>query len=365
MIRVGKKMLIMFGVFSVISSAVPLRAESSVDNNTADPEVHENFDPGTFIFDHISDSHEWPIMEIRHKNISVPLPVILYSKSQGFVLFSSSRFDHGRSSYRNFHVALKGDNKGKVVEDMPDGSQVLPIDLSITKNVASIFISIIILLLIFVSVGNAYKKRGNRAPKGLQSWIEPVILFIRDDIARPSIGEKKYEKFMPFLLTIFFFIWINNMLGIVPFFPGGADVTGNIAVTGVLAAFTFIITTINGNKHYWKHIVNMEGVPIWLKVPPLPIIPLVEILSIFTKPFVLMVRLFANITAGHIIALGFISLIFLFGSMHQVAGWGFSFVSISFLIFMTLIELLVAFIQAYVFTFLSALYFGMATEDNH
>jgi F-type H+-transporting ATPase subunit a len=170
---------------------------------------------------------------------------------------------------------------------------------------------------------------------------------------------------MPYLLTVFFFILINNILGLIPVVPGGANVTGNIAVTGVLALMTFIITTINGNKNYWKHIFNMPGVPFWLKTPPLPIMPIVELIGIFTKPFVLMIRLFANITAGHIIAMGFLALIFLLGDLNQYLGMGVSVVSVLFLVFMLFLELLVAFIQAYVFTFLSALYFGMAVEEHH
>jgi len=169
---------------------------------------------------------------------------------------------------------------------------------------------------------------------------------------------------MPFLLTLFFFIFLNNLLGIVPFFPGGANVTGNIAVTGVMAVFTFLITSFSGNKQYWTHIVNTPGVPWWLKFP-IPLMPIVEIMGVFTKPFVLMVRLFANITAGHTIILGFISLIFIFGNVNQYAGLGGVAIAVPFAIFMSLLELLVAFIQAYVFTLLSALYFGMAIEEHH
>jgi len=335
------------------------------ESHTEDSTSHEKFNPGEYIFDHIGDSYYWNIIEISHTNISIPLPVILYSKQQGFVVFMSSKFEHGKSVYKNFQLVTEGDNKGKIVEILPDGSEALPFDVSITKNVAALLFSVFIILWLLISIGNSYKRRGNKAPKGLQSWLEPVILFVRDDIARPSIGEEKYEKFMPFLLTVFFFIWINNMLGLIPIAPGGANVTGNIAVTMVLAFFTFVITTINGNKIYWKHIINMPGVPFWLKLPPLPIMPIVELIGVFTKPFVLMIRLFANITAGHIIALGFLSLIFLFGEVNQVVGYGFSFVSVAFMIFMTFLELLVAFIQAYVFTFLSALYFGMAVEEHH
>ncbi len=325
---------------------------------------HEKFDPGSFIFDHIGDSYDWHLIDLGHKTISIPLPVILYSKEKGIVVFMSSRFKHGHASYNGFRVEAEGENKGKIMETLSDGSEVIPFDVSFTKNIAALFFSIVLILIIFIHVGNAYKKRPNQPPKGLQSLLEPVILFVRDEVAKPSIGEKKYEPFMPFLLTVFFFIWINNMLGLVPVFPGGANVTGNIAVTMVLAFFTFTITTIRGNKNYWKHIFNTPGVPTWLKFP-LPIMPLVETIGVFTKPIVLMIRLFANITAGHIIVLGFLSLIFLFGEIQPFLGYSVSIVSVLFIMFMTLLELLVAFIQAYVFTFLSALYFGMAVEDHH
>jgi F-type H+-transporting ATPase subunit a len=332
---------------------------------TPSGETKEKFNPGEFMFDHIQDAYSWHIISVGHTDISIPLPVILYSKEKGLVFFMSNKFKHGESEYNGFKINHEGKNKNKISETLSDGSEVLPFDFSITKNILSLFISIIIILVIFISIANRYKKNPYNAPKGLQSWLEPMILFVRDDIARPSIGDKKYEKFMPYLLTIFFFIWINNMLGLVPIFPGGANLTGNIAVTMVLALFTFVITNINGTKTYWTHIVNMPGVPLWLKLPPLPIMPFVETIGLFTKPFVLMVRLFANITAGHIIGLGFVSLIFLFGEMNQYLGYGVSVLSIAFMIFMTFLELLVAFLQAYVFTFLSALYFGMATEEHH
>jgi F-type H+-transporting ATPase subunit a len=355
------KIAISIFLFSICSQSYLLAAEPEANNEKA----HKRFNPGEFIFDHIGDSYEWHIIEIYETKVSIPLPIILFSKQQGLVVFMSSKFHHGESIYKGFRLETEGKNKGSIVELNPDGTESIPFDFSITKNVAALFCSVIIILLLLITIGNSYKRRGNKAPTGLQSWIEPVILFVRDDIARPSIGNKKYEKFMPFLLTVFFFILINNLLGLIPIFPGGANVTGNIGVTMVLALFTFIITTINGNKQYWQHIVNMPGVPIWLKLPPLAIMPLVELIGLFTKPLVLMIRLFANITAGHIIALGFLSLIFLFGETNHALGYGFSVVSVFFIIFMTLLELLVAFIQAYVFTFLSALYFGMAVEEHH
>lgn len=328
----------------------------------------DSFNVGEMIVDHITDAYEWHIMDIGKTHVSIPLPVILVYEGR-VDIFMSGKFHHGHSSYRGYKIAQEGENEGKIVRVIPgtmktDPDADLPLDLSITKNVAAIFVSIIILCLIFISIANRYKKRSNEAPKGLQSWLEPLIIFIRDDIAKASIGEKKYEKYVPYLLTLFFFIFLNNVLGLVPIFPGGANVTGNIAVTGVMALFTFFISTFSANKDYWRHIFNTPGVPWWLKFP-VPLMPLVEVMGIFTKPFVLMVRLFANITAGHTIVLGFVSLIFIFGQRQAALGYGLSVFSVSFVVFMGLLELLVAFIQAYVFTLLSALYFGMATEEHH
>lgn len=225
------------------------------------------------------------------------------------------------------------------------------------------FLSIILLLWLLISVGKAYRKNPMAAPSGNQSWVELLVVFIRDNVAIPAIGEK-HEKYLPYLLTVFFFILVNNLMGLIPIPPGGANVTGNIAVTFVLALFTLVITNISGNRNYWKHIFNTPGVPFYLKLP-LPIMPMVEAIGIFTKPFVLMVRLFANITAGHIIALGFLSIIFIFAQMSPGLAYGISFVSVFFNVFMIFIELLVAFIQAFVFTFLSSLYIGMAVEEHH
>lgn len=352
----AKKLAFLLGLLLVIQ--LP-----SFASEEANEHEHEAFNPGEFIFDHIGDSYDWHIITLGEKHISIPLPVILYSKNKGLVAFMSGKLEHGHAVYNGFKLITEGENEGKIVE-LVNGEEVVPFDISITKNIAALFFSIFVILFIFIKAGNMYKARPNKAPKGIQSFIEPMILFIRDEVAIPSIGKQKYEKFMPYLLTVFFFIWINNMLGLIPLAPGGANVTGNIAVTMVLALITFVITTVNGNKAYWKHIVNTPGVPLWLKLP-VPLIPFVEFIGLFTKPFVLMVRLFANITAGHIIALGFLALIFLFGEMQAYLGYTFSVVSVFFIIFMTFLELLVAFIQAYVFTFLSALYFGMATEEHH
>ncbi|HYQ55835.1 MAG TPA: F0F1 ATP synthase subunit A, partial [Draconibacterium sp.] len=238
------------------------------------------------------------------------------------------------------------------------------IDISITKAIAGVLVSVIILFWLLFTTAKLARKNQGKAPSGLQNLMEPVIIFIRDEIAKPAIGDYKYEKFMPFLLTLFFFILINNLMGLIPVVPFGANVTGNISVTMVLALFTFFITTLNGNKHYWKEIYNPE-VPWWLKFP-LPLMPIVELTGVITKPFVLMVRLFANMMAGHLIITVFVGLIFVFGGLFGTAvGLGVSPVSILFSVFILLLDVLVSFIQAYVFTLLSALYFGMATADHH
>jgi F-type H+-transporting ATPase subunit a len=326
----------------------------------------EKFNAGTMIIEHVTDAHEWHIAKVGGTEITIPLPVILIDNGN-LVAFMSSQFHHGTASYNGYKLETEGKNKGKIVkliEGSEDAVASIPLDFSITKNVMSIFISLIFLCLVFIYIARRYKKRG-LVPRGfLQSSLEFIILFLRDEVIRPVIGPKKYEKYMPFLLTVFFFIFFTNLLGLIPFMPGGANVTGNIAVTGVLAVFTFIITTFSANRSYWKHIVNTPGVPWWLKLP-VPLMPIVEALGVFTKPFVLAVRLFANITAGHIIILGFMALIFIFGQFSVTAGYGISVVSVVFGVFMSLIELLIAFIQALIFTLLSALYFSMATEEHH
>jgi len=324
----------------------------------------EAFNPGNLIFDHIKDNYNWHLFSFKGKHVSIPLPVILYSKTKGLESFWSNKLNHGHT-YNGFKIAEEGDYKEKIIEVDSQGEFVArPFDISITKNVVAIMFSGILMIILFVSIAKTYARRENEPPKGLQSLLEPLILFIRDDIAKNSIGEKKYEKYTPFLLTIFFFILINNLLGLIPLFPGGANVTGNITVTLALALFTFIITTFSGNKNYWKHIFNPPDVPWWLKLP-IPLIPFIELIGVIIKPFVLMIRLFANISAGHIIVLGFFSLIFIFGNMSPLLGMAVSPISILFTIFMSFLELLVAFIQAYVFTILSAIYFGMAVEEHH
>lgn len=306
----------------------------------------EPFSAGDMILHHISDAHEWHFWDGPFGTLY--LPIIAYSGDKGLDVFSSSNFydeNHQAKSYNGYKS-----EHGHLVRE--DGGKVL--DLSITKNVASMLLSAVLMLIIFSSIASRYKKGAVAAPRGLQSFLEPIILFVRDDIAKPNIGHK-YRRFMPFLLTLFFFIWINNLLGLL---PGAANVTGNIAVTLVLALIVFLITTFSGTKEYWGHIFNTPGVPWWLKTV-LPIMPIVEFIGIFTKPFSLMIRLFANITAGHIIILSLFSLIFIFQSVAV------SPISVAFATFMYFLELFVALLQAYIFTLLAAMYFGGAVEEHH
>jgi F-type H+-transporting ATPase subunit a len=343
------------------------------NNENYQPEkIHENekFNAGKFIIEHVLDAYEWHIATINEKHISVPLPVILYSNhpelhgGQKLHIFMSSRFQQGHDDYRGFRISETKEFNGKIVEVNKQGSEMgRPVDLSFTKTIAGAFVSVIVLFFLLFSAVNAAKRNRGMAPSGTQNLVEPVIVFIRDEIAKPSIGEKNYKKFMPALLTLFFFILLNNLLGLIPIFPFGANVTGNIAVTMVLALFTFFVTNIRGNKHYWKEILNPD-VPFWLKFP-IPLMPLLEITGMITKPFVLMVRLFANMLAGHLIITVFLSLIFIFSSlMGPAGGYGVSPISIAFSVFIMLIDVLVSFIQAYVFTLLSAIYFGMASVED-
>ena len=357
-------MLLMF-VFTAQLSFAQEHQEHTIEAEVAHAEAAENgFNAGEMIMGHVMDDHSWHIMDIDGHAIAIPLPIIIYDKADGeFHMFMSSKFEHGHASYDGYklHSPTKIVRANDQSETGESAAELM--DFSITKTTFAVFITAFLMLLIFLSIAKSYKKREGQAPSGLQSFMEPIILFVRDDVAKPSIG-KNYEKYMPYLLTVFFFILISNLMGLIPIFPGGSNIAGNIAVTMVLAIATFIITTASTNKAYWVHIVNMPGVPWWLKFP-IPIMPLVEVMGVFTKPFVLMVRLFANILAGHIVLLGFVSMIFIFGALSPVGGYAVSIVSVAFSIFLSFLEILVAFIQAYVFTLLSALYFGMAKVTDH
>ena len=259
------------------------------------------------------------------------------------------------------HIFKVGTDGALSVENGEVSSTTLkPFDLSITKSVFGFIITGFLLLLLFVTAARKYKRNKNQAPSGVQTLIESLVLFVRDDIVVPSIGEKKADKFLPFLLTTFFFIWLANMLGLIPF-VGGFNIMGTIGVTVILALCVFVITTINANKGYWMHIFWPPNVPFAIKLILVPI----EVFQIFLKPIILMIRLTANITAGHIIILAFVSLIFIFGESSVAGGYGVGAGSLIFMIFMNFIELLVAFLQAYVFTLLAALYFGSAVEEAH
>lgn len=318
----------------------------------AAPEAEEKFNAKEVIFEHIKDAHEWHVIG----DISVPLPVILIT-NKGFETFSSGHFHHGHEKYQGNH--LYGVVEGKIKAFKEDGTVDEEAtnsiwDFSITKNVAALLLSVTLILLIFLSLGRKYKKNGVNGPTGLAGFIEPVIMMIRNDVAKPILGER-HEKYLNFLLTVFFFILINNLLGLVPFFPGGANVSGNIAFTCTLAVFTFILVNVNGNGNYWKHIFWMPGVPVPMKIFLAPI----EFIGVFTKPISLMVRLFANMTAGHVLILGIVCLIFVLKSLAAAA------VVVPFTLALSMIELLVAFIQAFIFTLLSAVYISLATEEHH
>lgn len=354
-----------FATFAVFADE-PIEKDSNhiVPESPAAEHKQEKFDAGKLIIEHISDSHDWHIAG----NISVPLPVIIYSKERGFDVFFSNKFEHGHKTYKGYmlennHIVAVNEleevdaHTATINEELTENLW----DISITKNVTAMFVSIFLMLWMFISVAKAYTKNSGKAPKGMQSLLEPLIIFVRDDIAKSAIGEKKYKKYLPFLLTVFFFIWINNLLGLIPFAPFGANVTGNVAIGLVLAVIVFIITVVSANKNYWRHIIAMPGVPIGVLVLLTPI----EIFGMFLKPFVLMIRLFANMLAGHIIALSFFSLIFIFAEMNVGLGLGVSVLSIAFTVFMGMLELLVAFLQAYVFTLLAAMYFGSAVEEHH
>lgn len=341
------------------TSSFGQHAEEKTEGKTErKTEAKEKFNASAYILEHLADSHEWHLFtKADGESVAIYLPVILYTKEKGISLFSSKKLAHGHE-YKGFKLEEEGALKGKIVSVNEAGvidEEKLPLDLSITKTVVAMMSAALIGLIIFLSLARSYKKSGISYPKGMQSFLEPVILFVRDDIAIPNLGHK-YEKFMPYLLTAFFFILINNLMGLIPFPPPfGGNVTGNIAITFLLAFCTFIIIQFNGNKSYWKHVFATPGVPFWL----LPIMIPVELIGLISKPFALMIRLFANILAGHIVILSLICLIFIFGTV-----W-LSPVSIFFVIFMDFMELLVAFLQAYIFTLLSALFISMAVQEDH
>lgn len=373
---------------------------SSADILASGGEESKKFNAGEMIIHHISDAHSIHFFG----NVSIPLPCIVKTDA-GWDCFMSSVFmnehhepsetyhsattgnvyalhhekiyivsDHGhQEAVMNHDAASHVDvaNEGAEGEHMPvaetaeveashefHGTPVT--DFSITKSVLGMLVMLSLVVFVFTRVAKSYKKRKGMAPKGMQNLLEPLILFIKDEVAIPALGKKKAMKYLPFLLTMFFFIWSCNMLGLIPFM-GGFNITGTLSITMVMAALVFVITTVSGNAHYWGHIVWPPGVPFAVKIILVPI----EIASVFIKPTVLMIRLTANINAGHIVILALTSLIFIFGEKSAGAGYGVGVAATLFIVFMFFIELLVAFLQAYVFTLLAALYFGDASQEHH
>ena len=419
-ISLSKKVSLTLFAFALIVSTAFGQHEAAA----ADGHAEEKFKPGEMIMHHISDAHQIHIIG----DIHIPLPIILYHEGH-LEIFSSSNFwdghEHGHLKFKPYTASsgITYENRGETIvvfdpnapkldahghpihetpavapvdttthHETPAEGQMMvhhaadnavhadvaaapvadahghdakvevvkPMDFSITKSVFGMLLVLVLMIVIFRSIAGSYKKRKGMAPTGMQNLFEPFILFIRNEVAIPSIGQKRADAFVPFLLTTFFFIWMCNMLGLIPFI-GGFNITGTMSITLVLAAIVFIITSVNGNKHYWGHIFWPPGVPFPIKLILVPI----EIMSLFIKPTVLMIRLTANITAGHIIILAFVGLVLLFGQSSAVAGYSVGVGAVLFMVFMFFIELLVAFLQAYVFTLLAALYFGDATQEHH
>ena len=323
----------------------------------------EGINPKELIFEHLGDGYGWEAPFNHH--VRIPLPIIVKA-SDGFHVFMSSKVAEGKI-YKDgeveFTIAGKDSPyKGKVVE-IKDGKEIKPsIDISITKNVAAIFVSIILVIALMLWMASYHRRHPYKAPRRGLGAMEALMMFIYDSVVKSTLKDKA-RKFAPYLLSVFFFIFFMNLLGLVVVFPGGANLTGNIAVTLVLAILTFLVTNIFGSKHYWKEIF-WPDVPLWLKFP-LPIMPLIEIFGMFTKPAALTVRLFANMMGGHMIVLVLTLLIFIFAAVNPVAGGATTVVSVLFSIFMLLIDVLVSFIQAYVFTMLSTIFISLAQEHEH
>ena len=358
--RLFSLLVLTFTVFGASFFAVAQtegnKAESAKE--TAGAKKEENkLDVASVIFGHIADAHEWHLFSIKHKDgtegaVAMPLPCIIYSPSKGCFFFSSSKIEEGEG-YEGFHLDRRP-MKEQIVAF--DGSPLY--DFSITKNVLSMLIGVFLLLWVILKASKKYSANGvMAAPSGMQNFLEVVIVFLRDEVGKPCLG-KKYTSYMPLLLTIFFFIWINNLLGLL---PGGANFTGNIAVTSCLALLSFIVILANSKKHFWSHLFNPPGVPGWMK----PMLVLIEIISLFIKPMALMIRLFANIMAGHIVILALICMVFIFAAINAYVGAGFVPVSIAFAIFMFMLELLVGAIQAFIFCNLTAVFIGQSIEDPH
>ena len=383
---------LLVAVFSVFALGIAPQAmaQHDVKENTNNDDHYEaedetggehagKFDANEVIFGHVMDAHQYHFFSIGDFHATLPLPVILYEPGRGWSMFSSSKFHHGEDAYNGYRLVTTHYKEQLKKDGMPDADiqllsdesiiavdengrpyaqPVTVYDFSLTRNVVQMFLALAVLVFLMLSIAKKYKKGigVTSAPKGAQNLMEPVITFIRDEVAKPNLG-RKYNKYLPYLLTVFLFILVNNIFGLI---PGAANVTGNIAFTLVLGVISFIVILFSANKHYWSHIF-WPPVPGFVKFIMIP----VEILSIFTKPFALIIRLFANMLAGHIIIICLVSLIFIFANISTGIGWGFSPVSIAFATFIYLIEVLVAFIQAFIFTNLTAVFIGQAIEDHH
>lgn len=370
-------------VFSIFSMLISLSSFASGGEGDTASHKKEGFNAQKVIFGHILDGHDFHFFDIIHADgshtpVGIPLPVILYSPQKGLDVFMSSKFHHGEHDHDGYRllteesveelkkegvdVKKEGLHAGQIVPVGANGkidNSVSVYDFSLTRNVVQMILALALLVWIMISIANKYKKGHGvkTAPTGMQNLMEPVIAFVRDEVAKPNLGAK-WEKYLPYLLTVFFFILINNIFGLI---PGTANVTGNIAFTLVLGIISFIVILASSKKHYWGHIFNPPGMPLGIKFILVP----VEVLSLFIKPMALIIRLFANMVAGHIIIICLISLIFIFAGLNQYAGWGTSIFSIAFTIFIYFIEILVAFIQAFIFSMLTAVFIGQAYEEVH
>jgi F-type H+-transporting ATPase subunit a len=379
--RSVKSLLVAVFSLSLLISPLLLVAQHNGEEPAHEPKAEkEKLNPAKLIIEHVSDGHEYHFLTIGNHPVSIPLPVILYEPGKGVKSFMSSEFHHGTKAHEGYVLVTEAflkehkeleeakDEKGKPLykndkiyvadeNGMPVlGAKVY--DFSLTRNATQMLISVLLLILLMTSLAKKYKKGIGKttAPKGFQNAIEPIITFVRDDVGKANLGHS-YEKYMPLLLTVFFFILINNLIGLI---PGTANVTGNISFTAMLGLISFVVILFSTNKHFWAHIFN-PPVPLGVK----PILVPVEILGIFTKPFALIIRLFANMISGHVIILAFICLIFIFGAMNTALGWGTSPFFILLAVFIYVIEILVAFLQAYIFANLTAVFIGQAFEGGH
>ena len=354
-------MLLAAALFPAGAEAHAAASSAGRAEDTAAQEIaEEEPDVKRIVLGHVGDSYEWHIATAGGREWSLPLPVIVHSPSSGWHCFSAKRL-RGGAEYEGLRIAADGDHAGKIVERQADGSDLRPLDLSITKTVAGLLLNSALVVALVLGAARWYRGRkpDAAAPRGVVGLFETLVESLVDDLIEPCVGPS-YRRFAPYLLTVFCFIFLNNLMGLIPFFPGGANVTGNIAVALVLAVATVLVVNLSGSRHYWKDIF-WPDVPTWLKVP-VPIIPLIELVGVFTKPFALMIRLFANMLAGHAVILSLTCVVFVTVKMGAAVNASMTALSVLFSIFMNCLELLVAFLQAYVFTMLSAVFIGLAQE---